>query len=53
MAISIHAYAGFPAADGIPTRTSPALPQIGTLNVMGGPMSYLIEVRDEMPPSSW
>jgi 4-hydroxy-tetrahydrodipicolinate synthase len=49
VAISVHAYAGFQPRTGYLRELHRRYPQIVAINVMGGPPSYLVEVRDEMP----
>jgi 4-hydroxy-tetrahydrodipicolinate synthase len=50
-AISVHAYAGFRPRTGYLRELHQRYPQIVAINVMGGPPSYLVEVRDELPAS--
>jgi 4-hydroxy-tetrahydrodipicolinate synthase len=49
VAISVHAYSGFRPRPGYLKELHQRYPQIIAINVMGGTMAYLMEVRDEMP----
>ena len=51
VAISVHAYSGFRPRPGYLRELHRRYPNIIAINVMGGPLSYLMEVRDEMPAS--